>query len=108
MNESVEKRETIDSEALVLEIQEARAFSLTSYERNNFWNESVAAWDVVFKKNLVAEFGTTRFAQQVPAWQVLVGGSVETETDITHVQRNYIVTEVNTFFSRIKKELELY
>ena len=70
------------------------------------WTEDVYTWDKQFKKDLEERYGSKRYAQQVPAWQTLVGGTPEDETDISDEIRMYITEEVDKFITRFQLSLE--
>lgn len=106
MQESLENQETIDTDQLLSDIKVLREFAITSNERNDLFIDMSSQWDKIFKEKLREKYGTTRFAQQVPVWQAMVGGTVEEETDITDEIRNFIVFEVNTFYKKVERELE--
>ncbi len=105
--EKVQKNELIDTEMLCKDIQELRELSLTSVELNDKWNNLVKQWDDGFKLRLREKFGSTQAAQEVPAWQMLIGGTVEEEVSITDAQRDFILREVFDFFyNKLKPEIE--
>ena len=103
MNESYKFSEVINGKQLASAIQNARKKSLESLEKNDLWCQTVFQWDAEFKIRLKERYGDTRFAQQVPAWQILVGGTVEEEVDITTEQRDYILKEVSVIFKELQQ-----
>ena len=104
MNENFERRgqaESISAEKLVNDIQSLREASLNSIELNDTWNGLVKEWDDTFKIQLIEKFGTTKSAQEVPAWQVLIGGTPEEEVSITEEERDFILHEVAHFLYEV-------
>lgn len=68
--------------------------------------DCIRAFDKILKKDMVETYGSTQLLQQVPAFQALVGGSLENETTITPAQRISIVTKIQKFVTELQIELE--
>ena len=67
--------------------------------------DKIADFDKKLKVNMVSLYGTTQILQQVPAWQALIGGSIEDETNITPEQKNEINKQIKDFIEKTKAEL---
>jgi hypothetical protein len=106
MNEVPQHVEAIDSIQLVDKILTIRELALTSPERNVLWVDEVNQWNEDFRKKLIDRYGSTKWAQQVPAWQVLIGGTAEGEVDITDEVRTFILAEVDTFSRKMEKVIQ--
>lgn len=105
MNENQEH--ILDFEALTARVLALRSHVNTDIDLLFVWQDYVNAWDSEFKTRLKEKYGDTRFAQQVPAWQVLVGGSVEKEVDITTEQREFINKEVERILNQFVSEHDI-
>lgn len=72
-------------------------WALSSNECNNTWIDAVNNWDKEFKNTMRERYGSTKLAQEVPVYQVLIGGSVEDWPTIKDEDRLFIEKEVNNF-----------
>ena len=106
MNESYKNPGCIDGEQLMNDVRTAREASIESMQKNDIWCSTVSKWDADFKIRLNDLYGSTRFAQQVPAWQVLIGGTIEAETDITQEQKEFILKEVTSIYQKLMQMLD--
>lgn len=88
-----------------------RAYQLRKYVENDFaklhkWQDDVYEWDKKLKRVVKERFSSTRFLQQVPGWQAIIGGTPEVETDITDEALEFIENEVSEFLAQKEQELD--
>jgi hypothetical protein len=95
--EKQEHTPRIDGAVLTKRVEAVRSKIIEERLHLFAWQDALVKWDKDFKVRLEERFGSRRYAQQVPAWQKLIGGTPEAETDITDQQRNYILQEVQKF-----------
>jgi len=96
--------EIINGVILTERVTKLRNKILTERSLLFVWQDALFEWDKSFKLKLEEKFGSRRFAQQVPAWQKLVGGTPEPEVDITDIQRKFILNEVQSFVNDFTAE----
>ncbi len=71
--------------------------TLASYELNSAWNDAVYEWNAELKQQLRDTYGSTQLLQQIPAWQVMVGGSIEEPVDVTEEQVAFVHASIQKF-----------
>lgn len=77
-------------------INEQRAFALS---------DSIYLFDTQLKRDVTARFGSTRLLQEVAAWQMLVGGTIEPEVRITAEQKAFVEEQIETFITGLETKL---
>jgi hypothetical protein len=105
--ENQEHAPPIDGEALAARVQLLRKKVVQERTHLLAWQDALVDWDKAFKLRLEERFGSRRFVQQVPAWQKLVGGTPEIESDITAEQRAYILREVQKFIDEFSATYDI-
>lgn len=79
--------------AVRTEANEKRAFALF---------DEIVKFDKELKKDMVARFGSTRFLQEVPAWQALIGGSIESSPTIAPELKAEIEEKIAAFVAELR------
>ena len=97
-----ESFEKITEDALAL-----YSATLSDIDLHSTFLDARYAWDVALKARCIEKFGTTKILQKVPAWQKLVGGTVEPEVDITPEQKAFVNREVSLFVREFKESNNL-
>ncbi len=84
-------------------VREVKEQTLASYDLNSAWMDSVYDWNSELKQQVLERYGTTKFLQQIPAWQVMVGGTVEEPVDVLPEQIELVETSVKKFLEQFKR-----
>lgn len=77
-------------------INEQRAFALL---------DDIYLFDKQLKIDVTTRFGSTRLLQQVAAWQMLVGGTIEPEESITSEQKMFVEERIEQFIKVLESKL---
>jgi hypothetical protein len=96
--------EVFDEATLVNEIYTLRDQS--DAKMRWFVDDSIFKFIKSYKKELMETYGSTQLLQQVPAFQAMIGGTLELERGITPEQRTSIVKRIQTFVVGLQAELD--
>ena len=102
MNERFESMNYPDAAVLVDEIRALREDVTNNHELLTAWLDAVYEWDAAFKVKVREKYNDTKLLQEVPAWQTLVGGTVEEGSTITDEQCSFVNQEVTKFIQGFK------